>query len=217
MQEPEVIFSELKTFFEDAGDFKGKKVLVSAGPTHEPIDPVRFIGNSSSGLMGIEIAKAFADRGANVNLVLGPTHLSAEGQGIAIHPVQTASEMEQACSTLFAESDITIMAAAVAVMKELAEGDVLENCREMGSYFMDRLEGLKSRFPEIVKDVRGKGLMIGMELNRDGMQVVRMCLEKGIIINCTLDRILRFLPPLIIGRDEIDKCVNVLEEIFAGM
>ncbi|RLD90794.1 MAG: bifunctional phosphopantothenoylcysteine decarboxylase/phosphopantothenate--cysteine ligase CoaBC [Bacteroidetes bacterium] len=114
MQEPEVIFSELKTFFEDAGDFKGKKVLVSAGSTHEPIDPVRFIGNSSSGLMGIEIAKAFADRGANVNLVLGPTHLSAEGQGIAIHPVQTASEMEQACSTLFAESDITIMAAAVA-------------------------------------------------------------------------------------------------------
>ncbi len=114
MQEPEIIFSELKTYFESAGDFKDKKILVSAGPTHEPIDPVRFIGNSSSGLMGIEIAKAFAARGARVDLVLGPTHLSAEATGITVHPVQTASQMEQACSRLFTDADIAVMAAAVA-------------------------------------------------------------------------------------------------------
>jgi phosphopantothenoylcysteine decarboxylase/phosphopantothenate--cysteine ligase len=75
---------------------------------------VRFIGNSSSGLMGIEIAKAFAERGAKVNLVLGPTHLKAEFNGITVHRVQTASEMEKACTTLFAGSDIAVMAAAVA-------------------------------------------------------------------------------------------------------
>jgi len=114
MQEPEVIFSVIKEFFETEGDFNGKQVLVSAGPTHEPIDPVRFIGNSSSGLMGIEIAKAFAERGARVNLVLGPTHLNAEFNGITVHRVQTASEMEKACTTLFAGSDIAVMAAAVA-------------------------------------------------------------------------------------------------------
>jgi len=114
MQEPEVIFSVIKEFFETEGDFNGKQVLVSAGPTHEPIDPVRFIGNSSSGLMGIEIAKAFAERGAGVNLVLGPTHLKAEFNGITVHRVQTASEMEKACTTLFAGSDIAVMAAAVA-------------------------------------------------------------------------------------------------------
>ncbi len=114
MQEPEVIFSVIKEFFEKEGDFKDKQILVSAGPTHEPIDPVRFIGNSSSGLMGIEIAKAFAERGARVNLVLGPTHLKADFNGITVHRVQTAAEMEKACSTLFTGSDITVMAAAVA-------------------------------------------------------------------------------------------------------
>ena len=114
MQEPEIIFSVLKDFFETEADFRGKQVLVSAGPTHEPIDPVRFIGNNSSGLMGIEIAKAFAQRGAKVNLVLGATHLNVEVNGISVHRVQTASEMEKACSALFPESDITVMAAAVA-------------------------------------------------------------------------------------------------------
>jgi phosphopantothenoylcysteine decarboxylase/phosphopantothenate--cysteine ligase len=64
--------------------------------------------------MGIEIAKAFAERGAKVNLVLGPTHLKAEFNGITVHRVQTASEMEKACTTLFAGSDIAVMAAAVA-------------------------------------------------------------------------------------------------------
>ncbi len=110
-----------------------------------------------------------------------------------------------------------VMASAVAVMGELTEGDVLENCRNMGMYFMKRLEDIKGRFPAIVRQVRGKGLMIGMELKIDGRDIVDRCLDKGIIINCTLERILRFLPPLIVKKDEIDTCVNALEDIFADL
>ena len=114
MQEPEVIFSILKDYFQSKDDFAGKRVMVSAGPTHEPIDPVRFIGNSSSGLMGIEIACAFADRGAEVDLVLGPTHLKADFPGVTVHNVTTAQEMNDVCTGLFPNADVAVMAAAVA-------------------------------------------------------------------------------------------------------
>ncbi len=114
MEEPEVIFSIIENHFKQKDDFKGKNVLISAGPTHEPIDPVRFIGNSSSGLMGIEIAKAFADRGAKVDLVLGPTHLDADHQNVTVHKITTAAEMDKACTGLFKNADIAVMAAAVA-------------------------------------------------------------------------------------------------------
>ena len=106
------------------------------------------------------------------------------------------------------------MAAGAAVMKTLLQGDVLNNCRMMGSYFMNGLMALKKRYPAIIKEVRGKGLIIGMELNREGKEIVRQCLRQGIIINCTMDKILRFVPPLIISRREIDRCLSVLESIF---
>ncbi len=109
------------------------------------------------------------------------------------------------------------MAAGVAVMKTLLQGDVLNNCRMMGSYFMNGLKALQKKFPAIVKDVRGKGLIIGVELSRDGKDIVRQCLSRGIIINCTMDRILRFVPPLIITRREIDRCLSVLENIFSKL
>ena len=109
------------------------------------------------------------------------------------------------------------MAAGAAVMKTLLQGDVLNNCRMMGSYFMNGLMALKKRYPAIIKEVRGKGLIIGMELNREGKEIVRQCLRQGIIINCTMDKILRFVPPLIITRREIDRCLSVLESIFAKL
>jgi len=87
----------------------------------------------------------------------------------------------------------------------------------MGSYFMNGLMALKKRHPAIIREVRGKGLIIGMELNRDGKEIVRQCLRQGIIINCTMDKILRFVPPLIITRREIDRCLSVLESIFAKL
>ena len=109
------------------------------------------------------------------------------------------------------------MAAGVAVMEILLHGTVLENCRSMGTYFMQGLESLKQRYPSIIKVVRGKGLIIGMELNIEGKEIVSMCLKQGIILNCTLDKILRFLPPLIVKKQEIDRCLKMLESIFAKL
>ncbi|MCC6279187.1 MAG: bifunctional phosphopantothenoylcysteine decarboxylase/phosphopantothenate--cysteine ligase CoaBC [Saprospiraceae bacterium] len=95
----------------------GKKALVTAGPTHEALDPVRFIGNYSSGKMGIAVAEALARQGAEVTLVLGPTHLRPVLPQIKVVPVQSAQQMYEACSREFEHSDITILAAAVADYK----------------------------------------------------------------------------------------------------
>lgn len=92
----------------------GKTALVSAGPTQEPIDPVRFISNHSSGRMGIALAEALADAGAKVELVLGPTHLTTSHNGITISKVVTAQEMFDRCTAIAPQSDIIVMAAAVA-------------------------------------------------------------------------------------------------------
>ena len=114
LQEPEIIFETLKSFFEKKKDFKGKKVLVTAGPTYEAIDPVRFIGNISSGKMGYAIAQTFANRGAHVELVSGPVDLTLANPSVNITKVTSAGEMFDACKQLMTSSDIIIMAAAVA-------------------------------------------------------------------------------------------------------
>jgi len=114
MEEPEDIFKTIKLYFKQGNQFSNVRVLVSAGPTYEPIDPVRFIGNHSSGLMGFEIAKTFANRGAKVDLVVGPVQLKMNHPSIDIHPVTTAAEMFDKMSTLFTQADITVMSAAVA-------------------------------------------------------------------------------------------------------
>jgi acetylornithine/succinyldiaminopimelate/putrescine aminotransferase len=108
-----------------------------------------------------------------------------------------------------------VCAAALATIDVLLEDDfVLDQCRRMGSYFIKRLEDLRNEFPSIIADIRGLGLLIGMELTRDGTSIVRTCLERGILINCTAGNILRFMPPLIVTEKEIDKLVDVLEQIF---
>ncbi len=117
MEEPENIVSYLNDFFRSNYSLLGKNVLVTAGPTHEAIDPVRFIGNHSSGKMGIALAKECRDRGAQVTLVLGPVSLPAEYDGIAIIKVTSSDEMYDACMEHFKNSDIAIMAAAVADYK----------------------------------------------------------------------------------------------------
>jgi phosphopantothenoylcysteine decarboxylase / phosphopantothenate---cysteine ligase len=117
LEEPEVIFDLIKTFFSKKKRFTGKKVMVSAGPTHEAIDPVRFIGNHSSGLMGISIADAFAAEGAEVKLILGPTHLQPSNKNVEVIAVTSADEMYKNCRSLFEVSDITVMTAAVADYK----------------------------------------------------------------------------------------------------
>lgn len=97
-------------------DLAGKHVMVTAGPTYEPIDPVRFIGNRSSGKMGYAIAQAAAERGARVTLISGPVSLEAP-EGVQVVHVQTALEMLAACEEAFPQSDIAVFSAAVADMR----------------------------------------------------------------------------------------------------
>lgn len=114
MEEPQKIYERIKAFFQTKQNFKGKKVLITAGPTYEAIDPVRFIGNHSSGLMGIEIARAFADQGAEVTLVLGPSSISVNKNNVNVLPVTSAKEMYDAVMALFPKTDIAVLSAAVA-------------------------------------------------------------------------------------------------------
>ncbi len=113
MAEPETILSWLNGFFLKGHEFAGKKVLVTAGPTYEAIDPVRFIGNHSSGKMGIAIANEFKSRGAEVVLITGPVSQILNGDFKTIK-VTSAAEMYEACLKEFPEVDIAVMSAAVA-------------------------------------------------------------------------------------------------------
>lgn len=116
MAEPEDIVALLTDFFtpEIPQDLKGKTAIVTAGPTYEPIDPVRFIGNRSSGKMGIAIAENLAKRGAEVQLILGPSRLSTNKKGIKTIHVETAQQMYEAAISLFPSVDIAVLSAAVA-------------------------------------------------------------------------------------------------------
>ena len=114
MEEPQKIYEKIKLFFQTQRNFSGKKVLITAGPTYEAIDPVRFIGNHSSGLMGVEIARAFADQGADVTLVLGPSNISPNRNNVKVMPITSAKEMYDAVMTFFPKTDIAVLSAAVA-------------------------------------------------------------------------------------------------------
>ena len=114
MEEPQEIYEKIKAFFQTKQRFKGKKILVTAGPTYEAIDPVRFIGNHSSGLMGVEIARAFADQGAEVTLILGPSSINPNRKNITVLPITSAKEMYNATMTFFPKSDVAVLSAAVA-------------------------------------------------------------------------------------------------------
>jgi phosphopantothenoylcysteine decarboxylase/phosphopantothenate--cysteine ligase len=114
MQEPEAILSEIRNILGEAGSLSGRRALVTAGPTHEPLDPVRFIGNHSSGKMGIALARELARAGAQVELVLGPVEAPPPMAGVTVHPVTTAAEMFERCVALAPDAEIVVMAAAVA-------------------------------------------------------------------------------------------------------
>src|SRR5260221_4404026 len=114
MAEPATIVDYLRELLDERKDLAGKKALVTAGPTHEAIDPVRFIGNHSSGKMGIALAKELAQRGAAVDLVLGPSSLTVDMPGLTLHRVTSAEEMYTSCLEKFAGVDIAVLSAAVA-------------------------------------------------------------------------------------------------------
>ncbi|MBL0191983.1 MAG: bifunctional phosphopantothenoylcysteine decarboxylase/phosphopantothenate--cysteine ligase CoaBC [Saprospiraceae bacterium] len=118
MAEPEDIFAQIVSHFHNFKDFDNKRVLITAGPTYESIDPVRFIGNYSSGKMGYNIAQEFAERGALVTLVSGPTSLAnPQYKNLEVIKVKSADEMYEKCLSRFEETDIAVLAAAVADYK----------------------------------------------------------------------------------------------------
>lgn len=112
MSEPEEILTEMVAFLNPNKPLNKLRVLINAGPTHEPIDPVRFIGNRSTGKMGVAIARAFKKRGAEVRLILGPSALNVDD--LQVERVESAQEMFERCSVHFEWSHITVLSAAVA-------------------------------------------------------------------------------------------------------
>lgn len=124
MAEPEQILEIIRNALSADRPLSGKKALVTAGPTYESIDPVRFVGNHSSGKMGIEIARSLQEKGAEVQLVLGPVNGNFQLNGIKVNRVESAQEMFNACASAFPEMDIAVMAAAVADYTPVEKADV---------------------------------------------------------------------------------------------
>jgi len=106
-----------------------------------------------------------------------------------------------------------VTAAALEVVRVFLEENIIDHCKKIGTYFKERLEWLKNRH-ELIEDVRGMGLLLGMKLKIEGDQIVASCMEKGFLINCIQGNILRFIPPLIIEKEEIDALVACLDEIL---
>jgi len=123
MAEPEHIFEQLHKYFAQSQGLAGKKALVTAGPTYEAIDPVRFIGNHSSGKMGFHIASVLAQQGAAVTLVSGPTNEQVSHDNIKLIKVTSADEMFDVCLNVYPQTDISVFAAAVADYKPAIRAD----------------------------------------------------------------------------------------------
>ena len=104
-------------------------------------------------------------------------------------------------------------AAANAVIDFISENDLMKNAVETGNYFIKKLNELKIKH-EVIKEVRGKGLMIGVELTAECKDIADKCLETGLLVNCASDKVLRFLPPLIITKGEIDAALSILDEVL---
>jgi acetylornithine aminotransferase len=104
-------------------------------------------------------------------------------------------------------------AAAVAVVKEIVENGWLDHCTEMGTYFKERLQELAARHA-CIREVRGMGLIVGVELDRECAPVVSACLEEGLLINCAHEKVLRFVPPLVVGKEEINMLCESLDGIL---
>ncbi|MCX5820792.1 MAG: acetylornithine transaminase [Deltaproteobacteria bacterium] len=105
--------------------------------------------------------------------------------------------------------------AAMATLETILEEGILENCRKVGAYFLSRLGELKEKHTRI-REVRGRGLILAVELTVPGAEFVLKCMEKGLLINCTNGNVLRFVPPLILTRPDVDKAVGILDEALEG-
>lgn len=166
MEEPENIFGLVKSYFENkTGPLSGKRVLVTAGPTHEAIDPVRYISNHSSGLMGFSLAEQAAEAGAIVTLISGPTDLQLAGSSIERINVTSAAEMHHECLASSKEADIIIMAAAVADFRPASTSS--QKIKKSGNSFLLELIPTKDILTEISANRKPGQIIAGFALETE--------------------------------------------------
>jgi len=165
MEEPEAILEIIKSFFLSKDEFTGKTILISAGPTCEAIDPVRFIGNHSSGKMGYAIAEEFAHRGAKVFLISGPSNLNISHPGIDRIGVMSADEMYHHCIDLFPQCDIAVMTAAVADYTPLKTQD--SKIKKQDDQLSLSLKPTKDILEAIGKAKKKDQFLVGFALETD--------------------------------------------------
>lgn len=164
MAEPENIVAFLEKDLESKLPLKGKKILVTAGPTYEAIDPVRFIGNHSTGKMGFDIAKVAANLGAEVILVSGPTHLQLKNSNITLESVTSAQEMYDTCHRYFKEVDVAIAAAAVADYKP--KNVAAQKIKKSDASFVIELEKTKDILASL-GEIKEQQFLIGFALETE--------------------------------------------------
>ncbi len=135
------------------------------------------------------------------------------GAMLAIDKVASAFKPGDHASTF--GGNPLVCAAAVATIETLLEdGFILDQCNRMSEYLIEKLGNLREKFPTLVVNIRGLGLLLGMELTRECASIVKECSELGVLINCTAEKVLRFIPPLIVQKKDIDQLVHVLEKVF---
>ena len=164
MAEPENIIAFLEASLESKLPLKGTKILITAGPTYEAIDPVRFIGNHSSGKMGFDIANCAAELGATVTLVAGPTHCTVKHSGIEVVKVTSAQEMYDACHSRFQNVDVAIAAAAVADYRPKTVAT--QKIKKAPNNFVVELEKTKDILASL-GEIKQKQLLIGFALETE--------------------------------------------------
>ncbi len=190
MAKPEYLAEVLDSFFEEDLPLKNKKALVTAGPTYEAIDPVRFIGNHSSGKMGYAIAEELASRGAEVVLVSGPTNQTLKDSSIQLIHVTTAQEMYEKTANFFEDSDIAVLAAAVADYKPTQTSD--QKIKKEKDNLTIKLTKTVDIAEALGKRKREEQLVVGFALETDNeLDNARKKLEKKnfdlIILNSMKD------------------------------
>ncbi len=165
MEEPDKILAIFKTFFSRQNQLNGKKVLITAGPTVERIDPVRYISNFSSGLMGVALANEARSRGAEVTLVTGPSHPLTVAGGVKEVKVESAEEMYKACMKYFLSYDYVVMAAAVADYKPVeTAGKKIKKTRENLSVDLSSTTDILKKMGEAKKNGQ---VLVGFALETD--------------------------------------------------
>ena len=164
MAEPENIVAFIEADLEGKLPLKGKKILITAGPTYEAIDPVRFIGNHSSGKMGFDIAQSAANLGASVVLISGPSHLNIENDLVKVVRVVSAEEMFDACHQYFSEVDVAIAAAAVADYRP--KNVVLQKIKKVADDFSIELEKTKDILASL-GEIKKNQFLIGFALETE--------------------------------------------------